>query len=561
MAGLLPPTNWISGGAASLHKGVMDAGSAIIPKSASDLAQGALNIAQGALEIAQSALAPKSTAGIPVDAGSAVSHRLTDTGSAISAGSTIGTGSAIRHDVTDAESALSRGTGIGQGTLVVGSLIGRGGAASAVGSNILQGPIDAGSTSGQGGTVAGSAFGASTPDITEGAAHKEPAIGHGGSYVWSAIGHGVTHAGSAVVGGVSDITQGAVDVGKAAGKGVEDLVGGTGKGISNGAGTVLKGVGDAGKAVADVGQAAGKGLSGIGQAGLAAGKDAMGNNLLSGLEIAAHLSKDVLDLERNIVSGVTSLGGTAVGGVITARANNSPLCQAVTTTTGVVFDPVGTALKSLDGLETLSSGLDKINGLSTKALRGIREMTEKALSLKLANGRTPTFFDPDANGIVNVGDTRRGFALLGLPNRVAKILAYALHSTFTYSTAGAWLPQTSTLPIKIDNMSKTRWGHKWGKYERLDWVGSTAVEMASKLPSWTEYFVQWLKASPVVPVVALLIFEWGTTWPFVIPPLAEMATPIVSQLSRIMHTVIFPTLSKSCERARQLTQGGAGRAA
>ncbi|KAF8184056.1 hypothetical protein K438DRAFT_2020424 [Mycena galopus ATCC 62051] len=553
MAGLLSPTNWISGGAASLHKGVMDAGSAIIPKSASDIAQGALDIAQGALDIAQGALAPKSTAGIPVDADSAASRRPTDTGSAISAGSTIGTGSAIRQDVTDAESALStRGTGIDQGALVVGSLIGQGSAASAVGSDILPGPVDARSTSGQGGTVAGSALGASAPDITEGAAHKEPAIGHGGSYVWSAIGHGVTHAGSAVVGGVSGITQGAVDVGKAAGKGVEDLVGGVGKGISDRAGAVLKGVGDAGKAVADVGQAAGKGLSDIGQAGLAAGKGAMGNGLSSGLEIVAHLSKDALDLERNVVSGVTSLGGTAVGGVITA----------VTTTTGVVFDPVGTALKSLDGLETLSSGLDKINGLSTKALRGIREMTEKALSLKLANGRTPTFFDPDANGIVNVcGRHPTWLCTSGSPKPHREILAYALHSTFTYSTAGAWFPQTSTLPIKIDNMSKTCWGHKWGKYERLDWIGSTAFFSLGKPPSWTEYFVQWLKASPVVPVVALLIFEWGTTWPFVIPPLAEMAAPIVSQLSRIMHTVIFPTLSMSRERARQLTQGGAGRAA
>lgn len=59
-----------------------------------------------------------------------------------------------------------------------------------------------------------------------------------------------------------------------------------------------------------------------------------------------------------------------------------PICtQAVTTTTGAVFDPVAASLKSIEGLEGLGEGVDTINGLSTTALQSVGETTKKAISL------------------------------------------------------------------------------------------------------------------------------------------------------------------------------------
>ena len=50
-------------------------------------------------------------------------------------------------------------------------------------------------------------------------------------------------------------------------------------------------------------------------------------------------------------------------------------------TTGAIFDPVSNTLKSIEGLEGLGEGLDKINGLSTVALRAIADTTKKAIKL------------------------------------------------------------------------------------------------------------------------------------------------------------------------------------
>ncbi|KAF8184065.1 hypothetical protein K438DRAFT_1937357 [Mycena galopus ATCC 62051] len=385
--------------------------------------------------------------------------------------------------------------------------------------------------------------------LSDGAA----SLGKGVKDTGSTIGQGVTDAGSAVGKSASDIGQGTFDAGKTAGKGVGDFAGSAGKGISDGGSAAFKGVGDAGqtvgKGIGDAGQTAGKGLSDAGQAGWQAGTSAVGKGFSSGFEIAASLSKDALDLQRNVAGGVTTLAGTAIDGVITT----------VTTTTGMVFDPVANGLKSIEGLEGLGEGIDNINGLSTTALRSVGETTKKAISLA---GRAPTFFDSDADGIVNLADTQRGFALLGLKENYAKIAAYALHSTFTYSTADAWLtiPSTSTMPVKIDNISNTRWGRNWGNYERVDWVSDADVETffgIRERQSWTEY---WTDIKSYFGT-ALLIFEWGTTWPFAVPQLAELepASPMVAQLGLIMRTVILPTILKSREHARKLS-GDAGQA-
>ncbi|KAJ7888615.1 hypothetical protein B0H14DRAFT_3714822 [Mycena olivaceomarginata] len=354
-------------------------------------------------------------------------------------------------------------------------------------------------------------------------------LGKGVKDTGSAIGQGVTDAGSAVGKGVSDVGQGAFDAGKTAGKGVGDFSGSAGKGVGDFSGSAGEGISSGGsaafKGVGDAGQAVGTGISDAGKAGWQAGVRTAGKGFSSGFEIAASLSKNTLDLQKNVASGVTSITGTAIDGVITA----------VTTTTGAVFDPVAASLKSIEGLQGLGEGVDAINGLLTTALQSVGETTKKAISLA---GRAPTFFDPDADGIVNFADTQRGFTLLGLKESQAKIAAYALHSTFTYSTADAWLtiPNASTMPVKIDNISNTRWGKNWGNYERVDWVSDTDVETffgVRERQSWTEY---WTDIKSYFGT-ALLIFEWGTTWPFAIPQLANLgpASPIVSQLGLIMR--------------------------
>lgn len=49
--------------------------------------------------------------------------------------------------------------------------------------------------------------------------------------------------------------------------------------------------------------------------------------------------------------------------------------------TGAVFDPISSTLKSIEGLQGLGEGIDKINGISTDALRAIGDTTKEALKL------------------------------------------------------------------------------------------------------------------------------------------------------------------------------------
>ncbi|KAI0309721.1 hypothetical protein OF83DRAFT_1071600 [Amylostereum chailletii] len=292
----------------------------------------------------------------------------------------------------------------------------------------------------------------------------------------SSIGDGVSNAGKGVGQGVTDIGRGAGDVASSASQGAGDA----GK-------TVGKGAGDVGKGVTDAGGSVVQGGAGI-----------VGTGFSNGFELAANMSKNAFDLQRSVAGGVGGIAGTAVDGVVTAAS----------ATTGAVFDPLANSLKAVEGLESLGEGLDAINGLSVQSLQQVANATKKAIALA---GQPPTFFNPDADGVVNFADTQRGFVLLGLEERYAKIAAYALHSTFTYvfpashcvsylsivscrySTADAWLtvPNVSTLPVKITNLPKTRWGKNWGNYERVDWVNDADVETFFGLrerTSWTEYW-------------------------------------------------------------------------
>ncbi|KAF7340769.1 Caleosin domain-containing protein [Mycena sanguinolenta] len=485
------------------------------------------------------------------------------------------------------------GSVIGDGVTKTGSTISKGA------SDIAHGAADAGSTIGQSVANPGSAASKGTSDSAQrasdvanagSATSKGPSADVPGSDVtkprfpWdlvkgvsdveSAIVQGVANAGSAVSKGASDLVHGASDVGSTIEQGVANSGSATGKGVSD----IVKGASDLGSAIGQgVESTVGKGASGIVQdvidAGKAFGKgQVVGTELSTGLEIAAKLAKSGLDLQKSVVDSIGGLGGTAIDGVITAVSN----------TTGVKFDPVTASLNSIAGLEDLGQGVDKINGLPLSALRSIREVTQKGMALMSNTNRRPTFFDPGADGIVNVADTQRGFVLLGLSNSYAAIMAYALHSTFSYSTAESWIPNVSTMPIKIDNISKTLWGRNWGNYERMDWVSDAGIARFFGLRprrSWAEYVIGMVYVLSLVYTirgvatiaihsyrkssfgVALLIFEWGTTWPFAIPHFAgldKVLTPAVAHLSLIVQAVILPTIAKSRQHARQLIASGEG---
>ena len=194
----------------------------------------------------------------------------------------------------------------------------------------------------------------------------------------------------------------------------------------------------------------------------------------AGVSIGIKVAQSGLDMSADVVAGTSSLAGTALGGIVAAAAE----------TTSTVFEPVGAGIKTLEGLNQLGMhGVEAINGLSVAAVRKVSELTREALNM---DGKVhipyfvcpvtecdhqPTFFDPDADGIVHIRDTVRGLVLLGLNKKIAKCAAYTLHLAFSYSTSESWLPSLDrTLPIHVSKMTNTRWGKNWGDFERINWV-------------------------------------------------------------------------------------------
>ncbi|KAG7093272.1 hypothetical protein E1B28_006955 [Marasmius oreades] len=257
--------------------------------------------------------------------------------------------------------------------------------------------------------------------------------------------------------------------------------------------------------------------------------------------IAGTLSKTTMDLNRNVAKGVGVIGGTAVEQVVNIASS----------TTDNILSPIANSLKAVEGLEALGEGVDSINGLSTQALQGIASATKKALDTA---GKTPTFFDPDGDGIVKLSDTCKGFVAIGLEENYAKAAAYALHSTFSYPTSESWNPvplihpkSGYEFPIKIENMVKTKWGKNWGNFERVDWVQDADIERFFGLrerTTWTEY---WTDVKSYFGT-ALLIFEWGTTWPYMSVPGSNLAA---GEIGAILRTVILPTIAKTHENAEK----------
>ncbi|EEB94283.1 hypothetical protein MPER_06923, partial [Moniliophthora perniciosa FA553] len=332
----------------------------------------------------------------------------------------------------------------------------------------------------------------------------EKGVGSGVGEIGKGVGKGVGSVGNAA----GDAGSGASDGASNAGKGAGDI----GKGVGEGVGGVAKGAGDAGQGVVkgagDAGQAAfngaGNAASGAGDVGKGVGEsankglgnvtDVVGKGFSDGFQIAGNLSKNAFDLQKNVVQGVTGLGGTAIDGVVTRYDR-------------CCFRSNANSLKAIEGLEGLGEGVDAINGISTKALQGVASVTKEALQVA---GKPPTFFDPDADGVVKFTDTQKGFVLLGLEEKYAKIAAYALHSTFSslplystslteragptsYPTSESWNPVPlikDEMPIQVANMPKTRWGKNWGNFERVDWVNDTDVETffgMRERTTWTEF--------------------------------------------------------------------------
>jgi len=259
-----------------------------------------------------------------------------------------------------------------------------------------------------------------------------------------------------------------------------------------------------------------------------------------GFSIGQKIAKSGLDMSSNVVTGTASFTGTALGGVVATAADTS----------GALFEPVGSGLKAVEGLNKLGQqGFEAINGLGIGAVNQFSMLTLKAMNM---SGMTPTFFDQDADGVVTVPDTVRGLILLGLDEQSAKYAAYALHAIFSYPTSENWLPElNSALPIHIARMGSTRWGKNWGTFERLEWVDDVEIDRffvdnEDKKPGWSDYLKEKRQGFGVL----LLLFEWGTSWPFYIPPNPIPEIPFSNGMGMVVRKAILPTIMLNFKKAK-----------
>lgn len=262
----------------------------------------------------------------------------------------------------------------------------------------------------------------------------------------------------------------------------------------------------------------------------------------TGFSIGRQVAKTGLNVTTNVVTGTADLAGTAVGGVVTLAAETS----------GKVFQPVASGLKAIDGLQALGEGLEKVNGLPLAAVNQLGTWTVKAMNM---SGVTLTFFDTNGDGIVSFDDTVRGLIVLGLEDKYARYAAYALHTVFSYPTSDSWIPSADfNLPIRVNKMSNTRWGKNWGSYERIEWCQDIDIEQffinnegASGPQNWKETFKKGRQYFGIL----LLIFEWGTTWPFYMPPIPAHEMPFKDDIGRVVRTLLLPTILSNYERSRE----------
>ncbi|KAK0503636.1 hypothetical protein EDD18DRAFT_1098986 [Armillaria luteobubalina] len=262
----------------------------------------------------------------------------------------------------------------------------------------------------------------------------------------------------------------------------------------------------------------------------------------TGFSIGRQVANTSLNVTTNVVTGTADLAGTAVGGVITLAAETS----------GKVFQPVASGLKAIDGLQALGEGLEKVNGLPLATVKQVGIWTVKAMNM---NGATPMFFDTNGDGVVSFDDTVRGLIVLGLEDKYARYAAYALHTVFSYPTSDSWIPSADlNLPIRVNKMNNTRWGKNWGSYERIEWCQDIDLEEffinnegVSGSQNWKETFQKGRQYFGIL----LLIFEWGTTWPFYMPPIPTHEMPFKDDIGRVVRTLLLPTILSNYEHSRE----------
>ncbi|KAJ3764452.1 hypothetical protein EV360DRAFT_77397 [Lentinula raphanica] len=256
----------------------------------------------------------------------------------------------------------------------------------------------------------------------------------------------------------------------------------------------------------------------------------------AGLSISQTVAKSGLDMSIGVVGGTADLAGTAIGGIVNTAAETS----------GKVFEPVASGLKAVEGFDKLGDGLTAINGLPVGAVQTVGKWTMTALNM---SGKTPTFFDSDGDGTVTVSDTIKGLIVLGLDPKNSKYAAYVLHGIFSFPTGTSWVPTDTNLPITVSNMSRTRWGKNWGHYDRMEWVQDVDINQffnESEDATWQEKFKKGRQYFGIL----LLIFEWGTTWPFVMPDMPVEQIPFKDDIGKVVRTLILPTIFSNFQRAR-----------
>lgn len=249
--------------------------------------------------------------------------------------------------------------------------------------------------------------------------------------------------------------------------------------------------------------------------------------------------KSIKSKAEESITGTTVLVGTVVGNVINTSAAAS----------GEAFQPVTSGLQAIKGLENLGEGLSCVDGIPVTAIRQVGTLTLKAMNM---SGITPTFFDTDADGVVRVEHTIKGLIILGLQKDQAKYAAYALHIIFSYSTSDSWIPSRDiTLPVNVRKMNSTRWGKNWGTYERIDWCKDIDIEtfFRSSESTGIKRWKETVKKSRQNFGVLLLIFEWGTTWPFYMP-VDNVAYQ--DDIGKVIRAIILPTIRANFQIAHTI---------
>ncbi|KAF8518762.1 hypothetical protein JB92DRAFT_2901577 [Gautieria morchelliformis] len=378
-------------------------------------------------------------------------------------------------------------------------------------------------------------------DVGASAAHAgldvTSSVAHAGLDVSSSVAHAGLNAGSSVAQAGLNAGSSVAQAGLNAGSSVAQAGLNAGSSVAHAgldAGSSVAHAGfDVGSSVAHAGGALGSSALNLTAAAAHSTLDAGAAITHAGINFAATIGAPAATIGTTIAHSTLDITSSAVQLTTSSLALPSTALSAVVSAASSTaqgrFEPLGVGLKALDALQVLGNevkgDITAINGLSLDAVKAVRDMTSKAVDMK---GKLPTFFNPSASGVVRTTDTTLGLTLLGIPHKFATIAAHVLHALFSYSTGDSWVSFDRTLPITISRMGRTRWGKGWGNFSRVEWL--TDIDIAKLLlPSSSP--VSHLAASTYLAYITLarqgfgallLLFEWGTTWPFYMPSLPNV---------------------------------------